>query len=96
MSNGMVVGFAVLNVHWFEVQGLGWRRQRINRLLKRHIHCCRSVSDQVVLAVSQECIHNTTHVVVLELSCQVVVEALRFEIVVERKGSVEEIIIFRP
>ena len=89
MNNGLVVGFAVLNVHYFEVRGLGWRRHRFNRLLKRHIHRYRSVFDHVVLAVSQECIYITTYAVVLEMCCQVVVEDLRL---VERKGSVEELI----
>ena len=50
-SNNLIVNIAISTVHCVEIQNLNWKRQRIDRLLKHHIHCCE-FSDQRVLTMS--------------------------------------------
>ena len=73
-------------------KSMGWGRQRIDRLLERHVHCCACISwPGSVSGVTR--IHDIIHVVVLEMSCPAVVGILRFGIVIGRKESAEEVVI---
>ena len=73
-------------------KSMSWERQRIDRLLKRHVHCCACIFwSENVSDVTR--IHDIIHVVVLKMSCSAIVEILRFETVIEKKESAKEIVI---